>query len=147
MAKKNDARILELKKLIEEKRAKLGDPGDFSSVTKFSPETNCLFVWNNEKQNIRVLREDKLPFFIALFHSLLVSAEAQDLPLASVKLNGNPVQGLLNDCKVRYDALIRADELRDLQRAEHKLNELLSEDKKTELEVDALEALLRGDKE
>ncbi|QEG04295.1 hypothetical protein [Bacillus phage BC-T25] len=146
MTKKNDARILELKKLIEEKREKLGDPGDFSSVTKFAPETNCMFIWNNEKKNIRVLREDELPLFISLFHSLIVSAEAQDLPLASVKMNGNPVQGLLKDCKTRYTMLIKSEELRDLQRAEHKLNQLLSEDKKTELELDDLEGLLKGDK-
>ncbi len=147
MAKNNDARILALKKLIEEKREKLCDSGDISSVVTFKPETNCLFVWNNEKKNIRVLREDELPLFISLFHSLLVSAEAQDLPLASVKMDGNPVQGLLKDCKTRYTMLIKAEELRDLQRAEAKLDKLLSEDKKTELELDDLEGFLKGDKE
>ncbi|UGO47802.1 hypothetical protein MCCARTNEY_228 [Bacillus phage vB_BanH_McCartney] len=144
MAKKNDARILELKAIIESKRKRLGD---YDAALKFTPETNCLFIWNNEKKNIRVLREDELPFFISLFNSILVSAEAQDLPLADIKMNGNSVQGLFSDCKARYYGLVKAEQLRDLQRAEHKLNELLSEDKKTELEVDALEALLRGDKE
>jgi len=144
MTKKNDARILELKKIVDAKRERLGN---YDSIAKFNPETNCVFIWKNEKKNIRVLREDELPFFISLFHSLVVSAEAQDLPLADVKMDGNPVQGLLKDCKTRYYSLIKAEQLRDLQRAEHQLNELLSEDKQTELKVDALEALLKGDKE
>ncbi|ALA13063.1 hypothetical protein TSARBOMBA_224 [Bacillus phage TsarBomba] len=142
MAKNNDARILALKKLIEEKREKLGD---WNEILK--TETNCVFIWNNEKKNIRVLREDELPFFISLFHSLIVSAETQDLPLASVKMSGNSVQGMLNDCKARFTQLTKAEELRDLQRAEAKLDKLLSEDKKTELELDDLEGMLKGDKE
>ena len=54
---KNDDRILELKKQIEEKKTTLTKKN-----AKFSPETNCILILDGTTYNLNVLNNESLTF-------------------------------------------------------------------------------------
>ena len=130
----NDNRILELKKQIKEKREKL------NGIGRFSPITNCVLELDNSKMNIQVLRKDQLVLLACKLQSYKRSAEELDLEL---NISGYNVNDWLSDIKSRIDILSVKDEEAKLKAMEEKLTTLLSNEKKVELEIDAIAELLK----
>lgn len=130
----NDNRILELKKQIKEKREKL------NGIGRFAPITNCILDLDGVKSNIQVLRKEQLVLVACKLQSYKRSAEELELEL---NICGYNVNDWLSDIKSRIDILSVKDEEAKLKAMEDKLTTLLSNEKKVELEIDAIENLLK----
>lgn len=130
----NDNKILELKKQIEEKREKL------KSVKRFSPITNCIIELDGTKHNIQVLKKEQLILIACKLQSYKNSSKELDLEL---NINGFNVDDWLSDIKSRLDILSVKDETSKLSSMEDTLTDLLSNEKKVELEIEEIEKMLK----
>lgn len=130
----NDKRILELKEQIKIKRDKL------SKIGKFTPVTNCILDLDGNKLNIQVLKKDQLVLLACKLQSYKNSAIELDLEL---NMSGFNIDDWLKDIKSRIDILSLKDEELKLKEMEDKLTTLLSNEKRVELEINAIEEMLK----
>lgn len=132
---KNDEKILGLKAQIAAKKAQIG------KAKRFSPITNCSLELDGVRYNIQVLTKDQLTFTLVRLNSYRLSAK--DLAIDDFSLSGYLVTEWISDIKQRIDALNIRENEAALREMEAKLDRLLSDEKKTELEIDEIEALLK----
>lgn len=131
---KNDDRILELKEKIEEKKQELSGKN-----TKFVPVTNCIIELDGMTNNLHTCDSDKLALLLVKLN--LYKKEAENLDIDFV-ISGYSIDDWITDIKNKFDIIKTKAEIYNLKTMESKLDELLSEDKKTELEIDDIAALL-----
>jgi hypothetical protein len=133
--KNNDQKIMELKKQIEDKKKLI------TKAQKFSPITNCSIEVDGIRHNIQVLNREQL---IALLIKLTsYSAAAKELGmLADYSISGFNVVNWITDIKAKLDVVSKKEEEAKLKAMESKLDQLLSNEKKTELEIDEIMNLL-----
>lgn len=136
MTNTNDQRILMLKKHIEDKKEKLG------RIARFSPTTSLIIDFEGAKLNLNVLVKEQLIVLLVKLHALLNSAEVLGYK-DKVVISGFSLEDWISDIKGKLDFLSKKDEEKALKLAEAKLTELLSEDKKIELELDAIASFLK----
>lgn len=132
---KNDERILKLKKEIEEKKEEIE-----KKDVRFIPKTNCILTLDGESYNLHVCPVEKLNFLWVKLNMYLMSAK--DLSL-DFSVSGFPVSDWINDIKNRLNILEVKSEKENLRKMEEQLDKLLSSDKRTELELDRIEDLLK----
>ena len=132
---KNDDRILELKKQVENKKKEIAKKN-----VKFVPETNLVIEINGIKTNINVLNEKDLKSLLVILNMYRMSAI--DLKMNDFEISGYKVDQWMNDVKSKINMKTLKNEEAELKRLEEKLDKLLSEDKKTELELDSIATLL-----
>jgi len=125
----NDLKIMELKKQIEEKKIKLG------KSQKFSPITNCSIELNGIRVNIQVLTKEQLTTLLIKLNSYAISAK--DLGIDFV-ISGYHVVEWITDIKSKLDFVSCKEEENKLKVMESKLHQLLSNEKKVELEIDEI---------
>jgi len=131
----NDSKILELKKQIEEKKKKI------KKSKKFTPNTNCVLTFQGITNNINVLNEEQL---INLHINLVMFYNtAIDLDYNDVKLSGYSLPNWIEDVQSKIENLSIKKEVSKLNQMEEKLHQLLSNDKKVELEISAIEDMLK----
>lgn len=135
MATKNDERIIELKSKIEKKKKELAD-----KVTRFSPKTNCILVLDGQTYNLNTVRGEELLMLLIKTNSYMISAK--DLGYEDVGLGNYQLSDYLSDIKQKLSVEQRKDEERKLKEQESLLEKLLSDDKKTELAIEAIAATL-----
>ena len=70
---KNDERVLQLKKIIEEKKSEL------KAVKRFTPLTNCVLNLGNQNYNLNVLQLDDLKLLLVKLNMYLMSANDLDI--------------------------------------------------------------------
>ena len=133
---KNDDRILELKKQIGAKKKSISE-----RKVKFIPETNCVLNMDRMTINLNVCSDDALLLLLIRLNSYLMSAK--DLNMADFEISGYSVTAWIKDIKSKLEVSGLKKEESDLKKMESKLDKLLSDDKKTELEIDEIAALLR----
>lgn len=133
---KNDDRILELKKQIEAKKEKLSE-----KKTRFAPETNCVFELDSFKYNINVLDANSLMNLMLKIN--LYNLSADNLKVQHPTISGYATDLWIEDIKNKISVLELKKEEAELKQMESKLDKLLSDDKKTELEIDDIAALLK----
>mgnify|MGYP000857198046 FL=1 len=133
---KNDDRILELKKQIEIKKKAV-------SVKKirFIPETNCVLNMDGITINLNVCSDDALVLLLIRLNSYLMSAV--DLGMSDFEISGYSITAWIKDIKSKLEVSSLKKEETDLKKMESKLDKLLSDDKKTELEIDEIANLLK----
>lgn len=132
---KNDDRILELKKQVENKKKEIAKKN-----VKFVPETNLVIEINGQKTNINVLSEKDLKSLLVILNMYRMSSA--DLEMNDFEISGYKVDQWMNDVRAKINMKTLKNEEAELKRLEEKLDKLLSEDKKTELELDSIAALL-----
>ena len=132
---KNDDRILELKKQIEIKKKALTE-----KRVRFVPETNCVLTLDKDTYNLNVCTEDILSFLLIKLNMYVMSAK--DLEVEIPEISGYSVETWMTDIKNKLTEKNVKKEENDLKRMEAKLDKLLSDDKKTELEIDEIASLL-----
>ena len=132
----NDSKIMTLKTQIISKRKQL------DGVKKFSPITNCSIEVDGARCNINVLVKEQLISLIIKLNAYMHSAKDLGL-LEEYIISGYNVQDWITDIKSKLDVVSRKDEERKLKSMEDKLDYLLSNDKKVELEISEIEALLK----
>lgn len=133
---KNDERILQLKKQIEDKKAQL------NKSKKFSPITNCSINVDGVQININTLQRDGLIALLVKLNSLQSSAMELNL-LDEFNISGYNISEWIEDLKNKLDVLSVKQEESKLKQMESRLSQLLSEDKKVELELDDIVNSLR----
>ena len=131
---KNDERVLQLKKIIDEKRAEL------KAVKRFTPLTNCVLDLDNQKYNLNVLQPNDLKLLLVKLNMYLMSANDLDI---SLELSGYNVAEWITDIKSKIKIFEHKTKEAELKALESKLDKMLSDEKKTELELDEIAALLK----
>ena len=136
MAKKNttssnDSMILNLKKQIEEKKKLL------TGASRFSPMTNCMLRLDNENFNLNVIDKDMILLLIAKLSGLKTSLKVE-MPDEKLLISSFDVDLWLTDLKNKFSILNKKLEEERLKKLENKLHNLLSVDKKVELEINEL---------
>ena len=132
---KNDERILKLKKEIEKKKEEIE-----KKDVRFIPKTNCILTLDGDTYNLHVCPVEKLKFLWVKLNMYFMSAK--DLSL-DFSVSGFPVSDWINDIKNRLSILEVKSEKENLRKMEEQLDKLLSSDKRTELELDRIEGLLK----
>ena len=136
MVNNNDNKILELKKQIEEKRTKV------DKSKKFSPITNCSIELDGVRHNINVLTKEQIIQIMIKLNTYILSAKDLGL-LDDYVITGYNVADWMTDLKAKLEFINRKDEENKLKAMEAKLDKLLSNDKKVELEIDEIESMLK----
>lgn len=134
MAQKNDEKILELKKQIENKRQALNKQ-EFS----YSPITNCLLVLDKVTYNLRV---ENLELMLIKVNMMVMAAKDAGLNPSEFIISGFSLNDWLEDIKGLLSVQRYKKENNKLNELEKQLTNLLTEDKKVELEIENLAALL-----
>lgn len=131
----NDEKILKLKEQIAQKKKQL------DKSKRFTPVTNCSIELDGVRSNIQVLTRDQLVFLLVKLNGYLMSAKA--LEISDFSIGGYRVDEWMTDIQLRIDILNRKDDENKLKDMESKLDRLLSNEKKTELEINEIEDLLK----
>lgn len=139
MSVANDERILTLKKKIETKKESLK-----TLRTRANPRTSCLITLDGVKYNLHITGEPFIMLTLKL-KSLAMAAEALGLSTDDITIDGFSLTDWLDDVKEFAEVAHSRALLAELHTAEKKLDSLLSDDKKTELELDSLAASLEAD--
>lgn len=134
MATKNDERVLQLKEIIDKKRAEL------KAVNRFVPVTNCVLDLDNQKYNLNVLQLNDLKLLLVKLNMYFMSAK--NLGIIELELSGYNVAEWMTDIKSKIEIFEHKAKEAELKALEAKLDKMLSDEKKTELELDEIAALL-----
>lgn len=132
----NDEKILSLKKLIEERKKELGEK------RKFAPITSCSIELDGQRYNLNTLARGGLNLILVKLRSYEMAAEDLDLP-DMIYISGFTTRDWIADIQAKLEILSRKAKEAQLKELEDKLNTMLSEDKRTELELDSIAALLK----
>jgi len=133
---KNDLKILELKKQIEAKKIDLE-----SRKVRFIPKTNCVLGLDGSNFNLNVLDSNSLTMLMLKLNLYIMSAK--ELKIQPPIFSGYTVDLWISDINSKLEAIGTKQEESELKIMESKLDKLLSEDKKTELEIDEIASLLK----
>ena len=138
MTVKNDEKILELKQLIEQAKKK------YSEQKRFNPETCCIFELDGKRVNLNTIGViDRLNELLIYFNTFRLSAIDLGLSPDIYKVNNFSVTQWMNDINQRIEYVKYKNRLNELEEKEKLLDKLLSEDKKTELELQSIENMLK----
>lgn len=135
----NDERILKLKEEIRIKTEELS-----KNKVKFTPQTNCILLYNDSTLNLNVLDKKTLIKVLVELHSLELSATDLGINLDDYIIGGYSISNWTNDIKNKIEVVKYNDKKKELQSLEKQLDGLLSEGKQTELKIDALSEVLKG---
>lgn len=137
MAIKNDERILALREQIEAKKKTLG------KQPRFSPVTTCLIDYNGERINLHTMNTTKdIDQFLVCLNMWVMSAENLGVNPANIMMSGFSIVDWMDDLRSKREVVVYQEEAKKLNALNKQLEKLLSEDKKTELEIDAIAELL-----
>lgn len=134
MAHKNDDRIMQLKNQIAEKKAQLANKTD-----KFAPKTNCLLVLDKVTYNLHV---EASALLLIKVNTIAMSAKNLGYDITELEISGYSLDKWIDDIRSFLEVKAYREEKRKLDKLEQKLTALLSDDKKTELEIDSIAAML-----
>jgi hypothetical protein len=129
----NDKKILDLKNTLATKKLKI-------KSTKFIPSTNCSLDLDGTRFNIHTLGPDALTLLLIKLNALVLSMN--DLKISSLTISGYSILSWIADIKTKLEIIAQKEEENNLKGLESKLSTLLSSDKRTELELEAIEKLL-----
>ena len=138
MTQKNDERILNLKKQIADQKEGLG------KEKRFVPITTCILELFGSKINLHTLITVKDANKV-LLELNMYSMSGGDLGIDEdeIAISGFKLSEWIHDVEMKRDSLIYKNEYAKLKKLEEQLDKLLSDDKKTELEIDNIAALLK----
>ena len=130
----NDQKILELKKKIEEERKLL------SGTEKFQPLTTCIIERFGIKVNLRTLTDAELRLILVAINALLKSSV--EMGMQNVSISDFALEDWQNDVISMLKQREKVERKSIINRLEAKLQNMLSDEKKTELEIENIEKLL-----
>lgn len=125
---KNDETILILKNKINEEKEKLT-----SANSKFIPFTNCSLDFRGNRYNLNTLDLSQVDYLLVELTALLMAADFLNMPDFSI--SGFPLHEWITDLQNRKEVMLIKERERKLKSNEAKLECLLSDEKKTELEI------------
>ncbi len=137
MVNKNDNRILELKKKIEQERATLKE-----SNSRFQPITSCILEFAGQKYNLNAMSANDLLLLLSLLSVIEqanteIAEEMQFVKPATV--NGYLLAEWIIDIRKKLDQVLYREKKAKLDKLEKQLTDLLTGETQTKLKVDNLE--------
>ena len=137
MVNKNDNRILELKKKIEQERATLKE-----SNSRFQPITSCILEFAGQKYNLNAMSANDLLLLLSLLSVIeqantKIAEETQFIKPATV--NGYLLAEWIIDIRKKLDQVLYREKKAKLDKLEKQLTDLLTGETQTKLKVDNLE--------
>ena len=137
MVKKNDDRILELKKKIESEREALKE-----SNSRFQPITSCILEFAGQKYNLNAMSANDLLLLLGTLSVMeqattKVAEEMQFIKPATV--NGYLLAEWIIDIRKKLDQVLYREKKAKLDKLEKQLTDLLTGETQTKLKVDNLE--------
>lgn len=132
---KNDDKILKLKEQIAAKKSEIG------KAKRFAPIASCSIELDGVRYNLHAAGAEQLVFLACKLNALAHAADDIGLTGRCV-VSGFAVEDWLSDVQAKLAMLAQKDEESKLKAMETKLDKLLSDDKKTELELAEIESLL-----
>ena len=137
MVNKNDNRILELKKKIEQERATLKE-----SNSRFQPITSCILEFAGQKYNLNAMSANDLLLLLSLLSVIEqanteIAKEMQFVKPATV--NGYLLTEWIIDIRKKLDQVLYREKKAKLDKLEKQLTDLLTGETQTKLKVDNLE--------
>ena len=137
MVNKNDNRILELKKKIEQERATLKE-----SNSRFQPITSCILEFAGQKYNLNAMSANDLLLLLGTLSVMeqvttKVAEEMQFIKPATV--NGYLLAEWIIDIRKKLDQVLYREKKAKLDKLEKQLTDLLTGETQTKLKVDNLE--------
>ena len=137
MVKKNDDRILELKKKIESEREALKE-----SNSRFQPITSCILEFAGQKYNLNAMSANDLLLLLSLLSVIeqantKIAEEIQIIKPATV--NGYLLTEWITDIRKKLDQVLYREKKAKLDKLEKQLTDLLTDETQTKLKVDNLE--------
>lgn len=126
----NDEKIIALKEKINKKKEELS-----KSSGRFMPTTNCSIEFRGARYNINTFNSDQCVNMMVELNALRMSAENLGVTL---EISGYNVEDWISDIKNKLAVLSIKNEEKKLKQMEAQLEKLLSEDKKTELEIERI---------
>lgn len=133
---KNDERIIQLKKQIEIKKDELG------KATRFSPITNCSLELDGTRYNIQVLQKQELTHLLVKLTSYKLAFGKLDID-EDYTISGYNVADWIEDISSKLEVIKFKNKENQLKDMESKLSKMLSDEKKTELELDEIASMLK----
>ena len=137
MANQNDSKILKLKEQIETKKSEL------KKAKKFSPITNCSLELDGQRYNLNVLDEQKTLVLMTRVNIYKMSFDNLKLDEEHLCISGYTLSDWLTDLRARYEHLSLKEQEANLKAMEAKLDKMLSDEKKVELELDSIADMLK----
>lgn len=134
MTYKNDERIMELKRVIEDKRKELE-----SKPTRFIPITNCLLVLDGVSYNLHI---DTNELLLVKLNTMKMSAMDLGIDTNTLVISGSTLNDWITDVKNNLEFKKYKEEKKKLNILEKQLTDLLSSDKQTELKIDEIEKMI-----
>lgn len=134
---KYDTKILALKTEITTKIDKL-------SQIRFTPFTDCKFTLDGKEINIHTLTEEQCFYYIGILNASIqgfyhfVNSFTPDITIP----NENPFTDTVKDIYLKYRYMLAKKELTQLKKALTTLNSRLSDETKTELELEEIAKLI-----
>lgn len=135
MAQKNDDAIMQLKARVNKKREELSAMTD-----RVYPVTNCLLVLDKVTFNLHV---DASEMLLIRLNTYYMSARDLGLDADQVLLSGFTLNQWMQDIRGFIQVQKYREEKKKLNELEKKLDALLSDDKRTELEIGKIAAILQ----
>lgn len=137
MVKKNDDRILELKKKIKSEREALKE-----SNSRFQPITSCILEFAGQKYNLNAMSANDLLLLLSLLSVIEqantgIAEEMQFIKPATV--NGYLLTEWITDIRKKLDQVLYREKKAKLDKLEKQLTDLLTGETQTKLKVDSLE--------
>ena len=137
MVNKNDNRILELKKKIEQERATLKE-----SNSRFQPITSCILEFAGQKYNLNAMSANDLLLLLGTLSVMeqvttKIAEEMQFIKPATV--NGYLLAEWIIDIRKKLDQVLYREKKAKLDKLEKQLTDLLTGETQTKLKVDNLE--------
>ena len=137
MVKKNDDRILELKKKIESEREALKE-----SNSRFQPITSCILEFAGQKYNLNAMSANDLLLLLSLLSVIeqantKIAEEMQIIKPATV--NGYLLTEWITDIRKKLGQVLYREKKAKLDKLEKQLTDLLTGETQTKLKVDNLE--------
>ena len=136
----NDEKILKLKEQIEEKKKSI-KPKLFGEA-----RTNYSLQWRGERLNLNAMDKDTLSLLACDIQALIYASDMIEArygkPLTDTTVSGYPLSSWLYDILGKLEKVQMKEEESKLKQMEGLLNNLLSNDKKVELEIKKIEDLL-----
>ena len=137
MSTKNDEMILQLKKKVEEQKVELAKlPRTLQS------ETSTVFRQDAENLNLRVMSAEQLKLLKVKLHTYVMAAADLEIGIDEFTISGFSIDKWMHDIDMQISVLTRAEKEKKLKETEAALNRMLSDDKRTELELQELAKML-----
>lgn len=133
MSTKNDEMILQLKKKVEEQKAELA-----KLPRTLHPETSTVLRQDTENMNLRVMSVEQLKLLKVKLHTYDMAAADLEIGIDEFTISGFTIDKWMHDIDMQISVLTRAEKEKKLKETEATLNRMLSDDKRTELELQEL---------